>query len=232
MARKISPNSFRLGITKNWHNRWFLKRNLNYLLEEDYLIRQEIMKIVIKAGIASIEIERVGNTCKIFIKAAKPGLIIGRGGKGIDDLKKAVEIVIANFRRRKKIKDIPDLSLNIEELKRTEISASVEAQNIAFDLERRLRFRRVLKQHLDSISQNKQVKGAKIFLGGRLDGAEIARKEKLFSGQMPLTTLRADIDYGEATAFTTFGTIGIKVWIYKGEIFAEKSDKIRSGVKD
>lgn len=220
MARKIRPNSFRLGIIKNWQNRWFLKKSLNYLLEEDYLIRKEVLKIVLKAGIASIEIERVGNnTCKIFIKAARPGLIIGRGGKGIDDLRKAVESVIAIFRRRKKVKDMPELNLNIEELKRTEISAQVEAQNIAFDLERRLRFRRVLKQHLEAIMQNKAAKGAKIHLAGRLDGAEIARKEWLAKGQMPLTTLRADIDYGEATAFTTYGTIGIKVWIYKGEIF-------------
>jgi len=219
MARKVRPNSLRLGITKNWQNRWFLKKSLNFLLEEDYLLRQEVLKRVLKAGIAGIEIERVGNSCKIFIKAAKPGLIIGRGGKGIDDLKKAVETVIANFRRRKKIKEMPELNLNIEELKRTEISAQVEAQNIAFDLERRLRFRRVLKQHLDAIMQNKTAKGSKIYLAGRLNGAEIARKEWLAKGQMPLTNLRADIDYGEATAFTTYGTIGIKVWIYKGEIF-------------
>ena len=126
------------------------------------------------------------------------------------------------FRRRKKIKEIPELDLNIEELKRTEVSAQAEAQNIAFDLERRLRFRRVMKQHLDAMAQNKTIKGAKIRLAGRLDGAEIARKEWLAKGRMPLTNLRADIDYGEATAFTTFGTIGVKVWIYKGEVFNEK----------
>ncbi|MEK7574387.1 MAG: 30S ribosomal protein S3 [Patescibacteria group bacterium] len=222
MARKIRPDSFRLGITRNWQNRWFLKRSLNFLLEEDYLVRQEILKIIIKAGIAGIEIERTGNLCKIFIKAARPGLIIGRGGKGIEDLKKAVEVVMTVFRRRKKIKEIPELDLNIEELKRTEVSAQAEAQNIAFDLERRLRFRRVMKQHLDAMAQNKTIKGAKIRLAGRLDGAEIARKEWLAKGRMPLTNLRADIDYGEATAFTTFGTIGVKVWIYKGEVFNEK----------
>ena len=222
MARKIRPNSFRLGLTYNWRNRWFLKKNLNYLLEEDYLLRKEIEKRIIKAGIAGIEIERMGNLCKIFIKASRPGLIIGRGGKGIEELKKAIEEIISNFRRQKKIKEIPELNLNVEELKRTEISAQVEAQNIAFELERRLRFRRVMKQHLDVISQNKTVKGAKIHLAGRLDGAEIARKEWLAKGRMPLTNLRADIDYGEATAFTVYGTIGIKVWIYKGEIFDKK----------
>ena len=222
MARKINPNSFRLGLIRNWQNRWFLKRNLNYLLEEDYLVRQEIFKKIIKAGIAGIEIERMGNLCKIFIKAARPGLIIGRGGKGIEELKKAVEVVIKVFRLRKKIKEIPELNLDIEELKRTEISAQVEAQNVAFDLERRLRFRRVLKMHLDAIMQNKTARGAKIRLTGRLDGAEIARKEWLAKGRMPLTSLRADIDYGEATAFTTYGTIGVKTWIYKGEIFDEK----------
>lgn len=224
MAQKINPNSLRLGITKNWQNRWFLRKNLNYLLEEDYLVKKEVLKRIIKAGIAGIEIERTGNLCKIFVKAARPGLIIGRGGKGIEDLKKVVEKIIADFRRRKKIKEIPELNLNIEELKRTEISAQVEAQNIAFDLERRLRFRRVMKQHLDAIMQSKASKGAKIHLAGRLDGAEIARKEWLEArgGRMPLTNLRADIDYGEATAFTTYGTIGVKVWIYKGEVFGEK----------
>ena len=181
-------------------------------------MRQEIFKKIIKAGIAGIEIERMGNLCKIFIKAARPGLIIGRGGKGIEELKKAVEVVIKVFRLRKKIKEIPELNLDIEELKRTEISAQVEAQNVAFDLERRLRFRRVLKMHLDAIMQNKTARGAKIRLTGRLDGAEIARKEWLAKGRMPLTSLRADIDYGEATAFTIGGTVGIKVWIYKGEI--------------
>lgn len=224
MARKIRPDSFRLGIIKNWQNRWFLKRSLNYLLEEDYLIRQEILKRIIKAGIASIEIERMGNSCKIFIKAARPGLIIGRGGKGVEDLKKAVEIVMTVFRSRKKNKEIPALNLDIEELKRSEVSAQVEAQNIAFDLERRLRFRRVMKQRLDAISQNKTIKGAKIRLTGRLDGAEIARKEWLAKGRMPLTNLRANIDYGEATAFTTFGTIGVKTWIYKGDVFGERME--------
>jgi len=219
MAQKINPNSLRLGITRNWQNRWFLKRGLNYLLEEDFIIRREVLKRVLKAGIASLEIERVGNVCKIYIKAARPGLIIGRGGKGIEDLKKAVETLVIDFRRRKKIKELPELNLNIEELKRTEISGQVMAQNIAFDLERRLRFRRVLKQYIDAVMQNKGVKGVKIHLAGRLDGAEIARKEWLAKGRMPLTNLRADIDYGEATAFTTYGTVGIKVWVYKGEIF-------------
>ena len=130
-------------------------------MEEDYLIRQEILKRIIKAGIASIEIERTGNSCKIFIKAARPGLIIGRGGKGVEDLKKAIEMVMTVFRSRKKNKEIPELNLDIEELKRSETSAQVEAQNIAFDLERRLRFRRVMKQHLDAISQNKTIKGLK-----------------------------------------------------------------------
>jgi len=222
MAQKIRPNLLRLGITTNWNNRWFLKKNLNYLLEEDYLIRKEIEKRVLKAGIAGIEIERVGNLCKVSIKASRPGLIIGRGGKGIEELKKAVDELIKKFRRRKKIKELPELNLQIKELKRTEISAQVVAQNIAFDLERRLRFRRVLKQSLETIMQNKEVKGAKIKLAGRLDGAEIARQEWLAKGRMPSTNLRADIDYGEATAFTTYGTIGIKVWIYKGEIFNKK----------
>lgn len=219
MAQKIKPNSLRLGLTKNWQNRWFPKKNLNYLLEEDCLIRKEIEKRAIKAGLADIGIERMGNFCRVIIKAGRPGLLIGRAGKGAEELKKAIETAAANFRRKRAIKEKPEINLNIEELGRGEISASVAAQNIVFDLEKRMHFRRVMKQHLEMLMQNKEVRGAKIHLAGRLDGAEIARREHLAQGQMPLTNLRANIDYGEATAFTAYGTIGVKVWLYKGEIF-------------
>jgi small subunit ribosomal protein S3 len=212
MGRKISPIVYRLGIQKNWASRWFPPKNFGRWLREDEAIRQIIMNKVGKAGIASIEIERTSDRYKIFIKASRPGLIIGRGGGGIEELEKVL---------RQKIGGAVALNLTVEELKRTEVSAQVIAQNIAWDLERRMRYRRVIKRYLDIIMQNREVKGAKILVSGRLDGAEIARQQHLGAGKLPLTTLRADIDYGEATAITKYGTVGVKVWIYKGEIFAK-----------
>lgn len=220
MAQKIRPNSLRIGIIKDWSSKWFpSKGDFKEFLEEDVLIRNIVKEKIISAGIDKIDIERTGNKYRVLIKAQRPGLIIGRGGKGIEDLTKFLETALEKLRKEKKIKNSVLLSLNIEELKRSELSANVIAQNIAWDLEKRMPFRRTMKKYLDQIIQNKEAKGAKIRMSGRLDGAEIARTEKLAKGRLPLQTLRADIDYGEATAFTTYGTIGVKVWIYKGEIF-------------
>lgn len=225
MGQKIKPTSFRLGIIKDWNAKWFPKKlDFRASLEEDMIIRDIIAEKIGQAGIDKVVIERVGDSCKIFIKAAKPGLIIGRGGKGIEDLKSLLEKKINKLRVEKKLKKVVGLSLNIEELKRTDVSAIVEAQNIAADLERRMPFRRVVKKRIEGILQNRDVKGAKIRVGGRLNGAEIARNETLSKGTIPLQTLRANIDYGEATAYTTYGTIGVKVWINKGEVFAEKQN--------
>jgi small subunit ribosomal protein S3 len=214
MARKINPISYRIGINKPWSSRWISSKNMAQWLEEDEKVRKIVMERIGAAGIAKIEIERTPDKYKIFIKASRPGLIIGRGGKGIEDLTKLLEKVI---------KSRVALSLNVEELKRTEVSAPVQAQNIAWDLEKRMKFRRTIKKYIDLIMQNRDAKGVKIAAAGRLDGNEIARREWLAKGRLPLTTLRSDVDYGEATAFTTYGTIGIKVWIYKGEIFAGKN---------
>ena len=226
MGQKIKPNSLRLGIIRDWNAKWFpKKKDFKYFLEEDVLIRKAIDEKISQAGLDRVVIERVGDGVKVFIKAAKPGLIIGRGGKGIEELKKNIEKKINELRLKNKNKKIVDLSLNIEELKRLDISASIEAQNIAKELERRMPFRRVIKKHLEGILQHREVKGAKIKVAGRLNGAEIARKEALAKGKIPLQTLRADIDYGEATAFTTYGTIGVKVWINKGEVFEKEVKK-------
>lgn len=218
MGHKIRPDAFRLGITKNWTSRWFRRKNFQSFLEEDILIRKVINDKISAAGIAGIDIERTGDTSRIIIKAARPGLVIGRGGKGIEELTKELERKLAKLKSGKKA----SLSVNVEELKRSDISAVVIAKNIAWDLEKRQRARRTMKKYLESIMQNREVKGAKIRFSGRVDGAEIARREWLAKGAMPLQTLRADIDYGTATAFTTSGTVGIKVWIYKGELFSEK----------
>jgi small subunit ribosomal protein S3 len=216
MGQKVHPFSFRVGITKDWPSRWFVKGQYPKFLEEDELIRKVIAKKIGQAGIAGIDIERTSNNLRVLIRAARPGFIIGRGGKGIEDFTKALEQAIRKLRGNK---NPVNVSVNVEELKRSDISSQYIAQQIAWDLEKRLPFRRTIKKHLESIMQNKEVKGAKLYLSGRLDGNEIARREWLAKGSLPLQTLRADIDYGTATAFTTYGTIGIKVRIYKGEIF-------------
>ncbi|MBI2075045.1 MAG: 30S ribosomal protein S3 [Candidatus Harrisonbacteria bacterium] len=228
MGQKIRPNSLRLGIVEDWNARWYPKQGLfRDMLEEDEAIRDVVHKRIGIAGVSRIEIERTAGNYKVFIKAARPGLIIGRGGKGIEELRAALEAALKKlWRKRNKGEEKRkfSFSLNVEELKRTEISAVNVAQNIAWDLEKRLPFRRTLKKHLASIMQNRDAKGAKIKLSGRLDGAEISRREWLGTGKIPLQTLRAWIDYGEATAFASYGTVGVKVWIYKGEVF-EKPKK-------
>ncbi len=214
MGRKINPTTYRLGVNKKWMSRWIPNgKYFGKWLEEDEKVRDIIMKRTIKAGIASIEIERTSDRYKVFIKASRPGLIIGRGGEGISQLEKALKKVLSPNEA---------LSLTVEELKRTEISSKVIAQNIAWDLEKRMRYRRVMKRQLDIIMQNRDAKGAKIMLSGRLNGTEIARSEHMESGKLPLTTLRSDIDYGTARSFTKYGVIGVKVWIYKGQIFNDK----------
>lgn len=230
MGQKINPISLRIDISKNWSSRWFfpstkgtgaLKYPYAKYLQEDEIIREAIAKKIAQAGIAAVEIERTSTNVRVNIKAARPGLIIGQGGKGIEDLTKTIEAGLKKVRNPKEQKRA--LSVNVEELKRSESSAPYVAQQIAWDLERRLPFRRTMKKHLDFIFQNRDVKGAKFFLSGRLDGAEIARREALKRGALPLQNLRANIDYGTATAHTTYGTIGIKVWLYKGEVFKKKA---------
>ena len=222
MGQKIQPFSYRLGITQGWSSRWFpIKKNFKNQLQEDVLIRRIIQKRIATAGIVRIDIERgAHNAYRIYIKAAKPGLIIGRGGKGIEELSKAIENELKSlFRKRGTAQQKLALSLNVEELKRTEISALYIGQSIAWDLEKRLPARRVMKKYMELIMQNRDVKGAKIKLSGRIDGAEISRRESISKGSLPLTTLRANIDYGEARALCSYGYVGIKVWLYKGEIF-------------
>lgn len=230
MGQKINPISLRIGNIENWKSRWFLGRsgnknlkNPNQFLEEDFIIRKIINDKINQAGIVNIEIERISSLIKINIKAAKPGLIIGQGGKGIEELSKVIEKNILKLRKKQNNSDTNfRLSLNIEELKRTEASAVYIAQQIAWDMEKRIPFRLTSKKHLDYLMQNREVKGAKIIVKGRLDGAEIARHETFKFGALPLNNLRAKIDYGTATAFTTYGTVGVKVWIYKGDVFKEK----------
>ncbi|MEK7554582.1 MAG: 30S ribosomal protein S3 [Patescibacteria group bacterium] len=223
MGQKIRPNSLRLGIIENWKSRWWTNGNFKASLEEDEAIRKVIRDRVTPAGIVRIEIERVAvkaNAFRVFIKVAKPGLVIGRGGKGIEELVKAIEAKLrAIFVKRGDPKRTASVSLNIEELRRSEVSAQYVAQSIAWDLEKRMSGRRTMKRYLEFVMQNRDVQGAKVKLSGRIDGAEISRREMLSRGKLPLQTLRANIDYGEATAFSSYGTVGVKVWVYKGEVF-------------
>ena len=225
MGQKIRPYSLRLGIIENWRSRWWPKKGFRSQLEEDMIIRKTVRDKIASAGIVRIEIERAAdNTFKIFLKVARPGLVIGRGGKGIEDLSRAIDQRLKKlYRERGQGNQKTSISLNVEELKRSEISAAYIAQSIAWDLEKRLRARRTMKKYLDLIMQNKEAQGAKIKLSGRVDGVEISRREVLSKGKLPLQTLRANIDYGEATAFNTYGTVGVKVWIYKGEVFNKES---------
>jgi len=222
MGQKIKPNAFRIGISLPWQNRWFYRQNLRYFLEEDFRIREYLRGKVLQAGIAGIEIERTNAALRVTIRAARPGLIIGRGGKGIDDLRQGLMESMAKWRRAAKVVAPAGVNLSIEELKRSEVSAAVTAQQVAFDIEKRLPYRRAMKRTLETLMQNREVLGAKIRLSGRLNGAEISRNDWLAKGRMPLQTLRANVDYGEATAFNTYGTVGVKVWIYKGDLFSEK----------
>lgn len=213
MGHKINPTSFRLKITETWKSKWFSKGNYVEMLKEDVRIREYLEKHVRKAGLSRIDIERLNDgTITIIIKTTKPGLIIGKGGAGIEELKKRVK-------QQLKIKS--ELKVNIEEIRDVNMHAQVIANGIAEQIERRVAFRRLMKQTLEQVMQA-GAKGVKVAIGGRLNGAEIARTEHLSSGKIPLHTMRADIDFAKATAHTTYGTIGIKVWIYKGDVFASK----------
>lgn len=227
MGQKINPVGFRTGISKAWSSRWFFGVRANAkasdraqyrtYLEQDEAIRNTVNKRVGAAGIASIDIERTSGGLRVAVKAARPGVVIGRGGKGIQELTQAIDQALKATRGYQQV----PLSLNVEELKRSEVSAAYTGSQIVQDIERRIRFRQSMRRQLDNLMQNKDVKGAKIMMKGRLDGAEIARKEWKVRGSLPLQTLRADIDYAATTAFTQYGTIGIKVWIYKGDVFQD-----------
>ncbi|HPD55286.1 MAG: 30S ribosomal protein S3 [Candidatus Paceibacterota bacterium] len=226
MGQKIHPKSFRLGINKNWSERWLAsKKTRPIILEEDVKIRNFLNKKLRNALMADVEIERLENNINLIIKTARPGVIIGRGGKGIEDLKKEVEKIIRRHRKERKYPLNYVLNISIEEVKNPTANAAIVAQSIAASIEKRMPYRRLMKKAIEDAKQNKEVKGIKIKLSGRLNGVEIARSEWLDWGAMPLQTIRADIDYSEATAFCTYGTIGIKVWIYKGEIFDKNKNK-------
>lgn len=219
MGKKINPKILRMGITKTWQSTWF-GSGQEYIrnAEQDIKIRKFLLKKLRESGVDKVEINR--NTRKVTIKifSAKPGVLIGRGGTGIEDLKKQLhEKFLKNFR-------LNEIDLNILEVDRPSLSAQINVQMMIMDIEKRVPFKKVMKSTLSKIEKAGAL-GAKIMIGGRLNGAEIARSEKLVSGKIPLQTLRADIDYARGAAHTTYGAIGIKVWIYKGEIFKQEKEE-------
>lgn len=212
MGQKVNPHGLRVGVIKGWDSKWYAGKDYEKFLLEDIKIREFIKEKLFLSGISKVEIERASNKARISIHTAKPGMVIGRQGSNIEllksDLKKMTESAI---------------EINIVEVKTPDIDATLVAENIAAQLERRIAFRRAMKQCVGR-TMRMGAKGIKITCGGRLGGAEIARSESYREGSIPLHTLRADIDYGTAEAHTTYGRIGIKVWIYKGEVLPESKE--------
>lgn len=216
MGNKVHPTGIRLGITTNWQSRWFeSKKTYREQLRKDVEIRQLVMSKWKAAAIASVTIERSANALRLIIHTSRPGVLIGRGGTGSEDLSRAIK---KRFFAGKKV----DLKVDIQEVKSAELNAMLVGQQVAEQLEKRLPFRRVLKGMLDQVEGNKEALGVKIEISGRLGGAEMSRREWLSRGKIPLHTLRADIDFARTEARTTYGVIGVKTWIYKGEKFTTK----------
>jgi small subunit ribosomal protein S3 len=217
MSKIIHPYSHRLGIIRDWKSRWFaMDKNYRANLKGDVLIREMLIKELRGMYAAAIEFERNAKQLRIIIKTSRPGLIIGRGGDGSVKIKNK----IVDLLRRKGL-PIPEIKLDIEEIRSPESNAAVVAYMVAEALEKRMPFRRILKQTVEKVIANREVKGVRIALGGRLGGGEMARTEELKRGRIPLQTLRSDIDYAREKAFLPYGVIGVKVWLYRGDIFPE-----------
>lgn len=206
MAQKVSPLANRLGITEHWRSRWFSSKKYRKFLQDDVRVREYLQKRLRGFSVEQVELERSPDLMQVTIWTSRPGFIIGRGGSGVEELKTEVSRLLEHPVR---------VQVEIQEVKRPSASASIVAEQIAEQLERRLPFRRVVKQAFSKINSNPEVKGAKIQVSGRLDGSEIARREHIETGLLPLQTLRERIDYAQNIAYTTYGTVGVKVWIYK-----------------
>ncbi len=217
MSHTVHPYSHRLGIIRDWKSRWFLvDKNYRVALKTDILIREFLTKELRNFFLGGIDIERQRKAIRVVIKSSRPGMIIGKAGDGVVKIR---EKVLRLLRDEKIDLAGQELKIDIEEVRNPEANSAIAGMMIAESLEKRLPFRRVMKQMIEKIMAVKEVKGCRIYLGGRLGGAEIARSEEMKRGRVPLQTLRADIDFAREKAHMTYGDIGIKVWIYKGEIF-------------
>lgn len=217
MGQKVHPRVFRLGVIDTWNSKWFARQSQKYsaLLREDVEIRSFLNRKLGEAGLASVDIERSPVGVTITVNTSRPGMVIGRGGTGVEQLKKELARLIGRGRRK------VDVKVNVQEVSNPEQNAQVVVRNVIDQIQKRLPFRRVMKHTIDQIMRAGAL-GAKVILAGRLNGAEIARTEKLSTGKIPLQTLRANVEYARGAARTTYGAIGVKVWIYRGEVFAEK----------
>ena len=223
MGQKVNPNGFRVGVIKDWNTRWYAsKKDFADFLVEDRKIRDFVKKKYYQASISRIEIDRAAGKITVSIFTARPGLLIGKGGTGIEVIKEDIKKAVGK-----------DASVNIMEIRDPDADAQLVAENIASQLEKRISFRRAMKQSMGRAMQKNSVKGIKLMVSGRLGGAEIARSEGYHDGSIPLQTMRADIQYGFAEAKTTYGRIGCKVWIYKGELLGKRgaSDRREEGGK-
>ncbi|HXI12992.1 MAG TPA: 30S ribosomal protein S3 [Thermoanaerobaculia bacterium] len=211
MGQKVHPYGFRLGFNKTWHSRWFAGKTYAETLHRDLKLRLDLKKRLAHAGVSEIDIERTANKMRINIYTSRPGIIIGRKGAEVDKLRDELQKMVNG-----------EVYINIQEIQRPELDAQLVAENIATQLERRVAFRRAMKKAMESAFRF-GAKGIKVRVGGRLNGAEIARSEWYQDGRLPLHTLKADIDYGLALGRTTYGIIGVKVWIFKGEVAKARS---------
>ena len=218
MGRKVHPNGFRVGITRDWQSRWFSEREYPALVHEDLTLRKLVLDTLPDAGISGIGIERNANQISLTVRTAKPGIVIGRGGANVERLRGLLE---HGSNRR--------IRLNIEEIRVPELDAWLVARSVADQLVRRVAFRRAMKQSVQRTMQRGAL-GCRVKIGGRLGGSEMSRSEWEMQGRVPLHTLRADIDYGLAEAHTTFGVIGVKCWIYRGDVLPEESPLALAGI--
>ncbi len=219
MGQKVNPHGLRVGIIKDWDTKWYAEKDFADNLIEDVKIRKFIKKKLYAAGVSKIGIERTAGRVKISVYTAKPGIVIGKNGQAIEELKGQIQKMSSH-----------KVAINIEEIKRPELDSQLVAENIALQLENRVTFRRAMKQAMGR-TMKFGAKGIKTAVSGRLGGADIARTESYHEGTIPLQTLRADIDYGFAEADTTYGKLGVKVWIYKGEVLPVKATKKEGGAK-
>lgn len=217
MGRKVNPKAFRISTIRGWDSNWFAKKDFPTLLEEDHKIRTFLETELKDAAVDHVVIERATKSITVTIHSSKPGFIIGRSGAGIEDLKK--KLMKKYFRGRK-----ININLNVQEVSKPSLSARIVAQQIATELEKRMPFRRSMKQAIERVMKA-GAKGVKVSVAGRLNGADIARTEQISDGSIPLHNLRADIDFARVRAWTTYGTIGVKVWINRGEVFEEENKK-------
>lgn len=218
MGQKTNPIGLRLGINRAWDSKWFTTRNSADWLEEDIKLRRYVKKRLARAGVSKVDVERRGDKVKVHIFTARPGMVIGRKGAEVDFLSEE----LAHLTKR-------EVNIDIKEVKRPELNASLVAEHIAGQLEQRVSFRRAMKKAIGS-AMRMGAEGIKVKTSGRLGGAEMSRTEGYMDGRVPLHTLRADIDYARATAFTTYGTVGVKVWIYKGELFPKDFKRQQSEI--